>query len=89
MSAKMSIIEHNKLYFDSGDLDVIREDILSRYHYTIGQYSENTGINFPLVRANCIFDRPNIITDTNAYWPTTVARWSIDRRGYITIKLCH
>ncbi len=84
----MSITEHNRQYLENGDVDDVRQAILSRYHERINRYRKNTGISYPYLKANCVYDDPKVITDTNVYSPMVVARWRIDKRGYIIIKLC-
>ena len=88
MSANMSITEHNRQYLENGDIDDVREAILARYHETASRYREKKCISYPYVRANCVYDDPKVITDTNVYSPMVVARWRIDKRGYTIIKLC-
>lgn len=58
MSAKMSITKHNRQYLENGDVDDVRQAILSRYHERINRYRKNTGISYPYVRANCVNDDP-------------------------------
>ena len=88
MSAKMSITEHNRQYLENGDVDEVRQAILTRYHESASRYLQKKCISYPYVRANCVNDDPKVITDTNVYSPMVVARWRIDKRGYIAIRLC-
>ena len=84
----MSVIENNQKYLDNGDVDDVRDAILNRYHSTIYRHRIKTCVSYPFVRANCISDNPKVITDTNVYSPMVVARWNINKHGYISIRLC-
>jgi hypothetical protein len=62
-------------------------DVLDAYHRAIGRHEEKTGEHFPLVRHTCVDEDERTITDTNVFNPSIVARWSIDGRGRIRIRL--
>ncbi len=60
--------------------------IQAAYHRALGRYRERTGISYPFVREDCVQD-DGTITDTNAFEPMTMAKWSVDAIGRVRVSL--